>query len=1067
MGRRRDRNLGPLCLLLLGLAAPSAAFLGRGTLLEGEGDIFGIYCEEFDRGTRVWHHREITREAVRRVIVDHFKTVPPAKGAYNHRDGMTLEEAYAEYYGAESSPKPFLSAVASLVDAAAEADAGYLGSDPRYHFGSERFSESQQILTGRWPRIIKAIQAGDYSAAIYMLGLSLSAIQDFYSYSNWVELGHEKFNPDVGISGLTLPGVADPQEGTCKDCPSDASGVSACPDNLLQDVLDAGKLTSGYGDGDAVAGRRVEKPRGIAKCSHGGSRDRSRSTGARGGINKELPTACFSPHHQLHEKAAQQAIQATEYYLTLVRGAVGDDLFVRFLSLYPTPALVLVLDTTDSMDKELAALVHTANRLVQQHASATYPPAEYLFVPFNDPTYGPVTRSQRPDEIYRALTGLRAVGGGDEAELSMSALRLALHHAPPHAHVFLFTDASVKDPELFDTVVALAHAKSIKVTPVLTMPVDYGGISGRMLLPEIEDEDEEENVTLADAEVNSIAEVTAEDEVEGEAGSQGGGFRSISRNTRSTGTSRPRRQLRSFSKYAELAERTGSQVVESPGDRVEETARIVEGTKKQAVLWKDFGMTSPQRIKVPIDSLISDFEVSLTGRLSSAVLTSPSGSRYDLLARNDNAGRGYAVVAFTPYLARVRIDMTQRPDDVGEWTLRFSPSDESSVVISARTPMDIMPTFYTPDTLGNHPSLQRVAGQPSRSSDTYLDVVITGVDTANLRRVDRAYLKDSTGKEVLDLDFLTKSPRRNTYLAFPSRNLRAGRFTVVVTGVDGSGRPFRRESGTQWDLVDSSLGFPLGREVWGSPGDSLRIPVVITNTNADNIAQSTYFVSAYDALGSTVSLDQKRVTLGRNESVVLTVTMFVDPSVLPYTTNTLVVTAISNRGDTSHTQAHLSVVPKAFLADRTPPTCQVLTKTPCTGYLTPETCSQRSWETVVLLRDAESGIFQVWTNPPSDIPNFASSTHELEVTYSALCCEPMVTISVYDVAANLGVCNVDNGSLEAELLNTGEIAGIVVGAVVLLLLLILLVAGIVIRRRRTRTEDVTPRRRGARNSDEE
>nr|XP_027216384.1 von Willebrand factor A domain-containing protein 7-like [Penaeus vannamei] len=75
-----------------------------------------------------------------------------------------------------------------------------------------------------------------------------------------------------------------------------------------------------------------------------------------------------------------------EYYLTLVRGAVGDDLFVRFLSLYPTPALVLVLDTTDSMDKELAALVHTANRLVQQHASATYPPAEYLFVPFNDPS---------------------------------------------------------------------------------------------------------------------------------------------------------------------------------------------------------------------------------------------------------------------------------------------------------------------------------------------------------------------------------------------------------------------------------------------------------------------------------------------------------------------------------------------------------------------------------------------------------------------------------------------------------------------------------------------------------
>lgn len=66
-----------------------------------------------------------------KVSVSPSQTVPPAKGVYNHRDGMTLEEAYAEYFGAESSPKPFLSTVASLVDAAAEADAGYLGSDPR------------------------------------------------------------------------------------------------------------------------------------------------------------------------------------------------------------------------------------------------------------------------------------------------------------------------------------------------------------------------------------------------------------------------------------------------------------------------------------------------------------------------------------------------------------------------------------------------------------------------------------------------------------------------------------------------------------------------------------------------------------------------------------------------------------------------------------------------------------------------------------------------------------------------------------------------------------------------
>lgn len=62
-----------LFLLLVVVPEPVRAFLGRGTLLETEGDIFGIYCPEFDRGTQVWHHRDITREAVRRVIDRYFQ----------------------------------------------------------------------------------------------------------------------------------------------------------------------------------------------------------------------------------------------------------------------------------------------------------------------------------------------------------------------------------------------------------------------------------------------------------------------------------------------------------------------------------------------------------------------------------------------------------------------------------------------------------------------------------------------------------------------------------------------------------------------------------------------------------------------------------------------------------------------------------------------------------------------------------------------------------------------------------------------------------------------------------
>lgn len=72
----------------------------------------------------------------------------------------------------------------------------------RYHFGNERFSEAQMLLAGRWRRLSAAGDAGDFEAARTLLGLSLAAIQDFYSHTNWVELGNKKFNPDVGKACL-------------------------------------------------------------------------------------------------------------------------------------------------------------------------------------------------------------------------------------------------------------------------------------------------------------------------------------------------------------------------------------------------------------------------------------------------------------------------------------------------------------------------------------------------------------------------------------------------------------------------------------------------------------------------------------------------------------------------------------------------------------------------------------------------------------------------------------------------------------------------------------------------
>ncbi|KAG0715875.1 von Willebrand factor A domain-containing protein 7 [Chionoecetes opilio] len=992
---------------LLLMPRPSTAFLGRGTLLENKGDIFNLYCDDFDRGVRVWHHREITREGVRRAVVRYFKEVTPVKGTYNHRDGMTLEEAYEEYYGPAYSPKPFLDAVSKLVDAGAETDAGLMGADPRqvYHFGNERFSESQMLLAGRWRRLVLAGREGDYEATRQLLGLSLATIQDFYSHTNWVELGHKNFNRDVGVTGKDFLNVARPREQTCQDCPEGADGTGSCRNNILEVIVAQNKLTSGYTEDVWVDGSPVGKPRGIEKCSHGGPRDRSRREGARGGINKDLPTACFSPHHYLHEEAAEQAVQATEYYLTLVRGSLGSPTFSRLLGLYPTPAIVVVLDTTQSMATELQALTRTFSRLAGQHALADYPPSEYLFVPFNDPLYGPVTRSQNPEDIHRVLKQLRTGGGGDEAELSMSALLLALHHAPLHAHLFLFTDAPIKDQELFEAVVTLARSKAVKVTTIITFPDSFGRVAdeGDFSIYRLSEDRETEQVVYTTLGIEA-----------------GGELSQITNNT-SSGKSvrRPKRQVSNYVKYEELAEKTGGQAVQTTRDRVEEVARMLEVEQyPMAVLWRGLGLTSSQRVKIPVDSLVREIDVSISGRVNSASLSSPSGANFDLMGLTSGGDpKGFTVVVSTPFFLQVRIDMTQRQQDVGDWTLAFDPR-----------------AVYL---------------------DSYLDLVITGVDRAGLRQMDAARLLDRSGSEA-EVTLPSSSPRRNTYLSLNTRNLPQERFTVALLGKDGSGRRFRRESGTSWERVESVLSFPLGRDIWGPPGALLRVPVTITNTDTTSSASNTYFLTAHDAYGSSVTLGQPRVTLGRNETATVVANVYVDPQTPPRTTNSLVVSASSPRGDTSHARAHISVTPRA--GDNFSPTCEVVSKAPCSS--TSSTCSGSYWSMQFIVRD-NRGVFNVWSVPDYNFPNFASGLPEVSLRYSASCCNPEVTIVATDIDGNKGICDINIGepdiSQDIAPLSTGAISGIAVGSILLAAIIIAVIVIFVIRHRKSRKEDVTLR----------
>ena len=113
------------------------------------------------------------------------------------------------------------------------------------HFDGESLPEGQQRIINLRNGIITALQNNDANGARTALGSALHTIQDFYSHTNWVELGHRLPNPDLGRPGKALHRLPRTAE-TCRDCRD--TPVFQYPD--CRDNLTGRHLTSGYYGGE-------------------------------------------------------------------------------------------------------------------------------------------------------------------------------------------------------------------------------------------------------------------------------------------------------------------------------------------------------------------------------------------------------------------------------------------------------------------------------------------------------------------------------------------------------------------------------------------------------------------------------------------------------------------------------------------------------------------------------------------------------------------------------------------------------------------------------------------------
>ncbi|WP_027157742.1 dockerin type I domain-containing protein [Methylobacter luteus] len=387
-----------------------------------------------------------------------------ATGGKSHKQ-MTrdaLDVLYAEYgFGTGAWPlsKTMDYAREQIADANASVDDVYASTSAR-HCDAENLQACSDLTKSLFQETVDALGNEDAGSARKSLGEAFHTLQDFYSHSNWIELGNNIPHPDLGKG--VIANIAPKDAQTCIDAPA----LDLC----FADNLTSSYLTSGYfSDQDRTHLYEPGK-----KCAHGGSFDH---TDGYGGINKDSST-CFvmagavpvgvSPHADDNPAASTVAHNATVEALYAIKEQVSDREFKSLLGI--GPSLAFAVDTTGSMGSVINGVRTDIQNILNSRFGTPDEPTRYILSPFNDPSTGPLTSTNDSDRFLDALNNLYPWDGGDCPELAMRGEYDALVASDSGGELFMYTDASAKDAYLEPQVSTVAQQKDVKV---------FNGLYGR------------------------------------------------------------------------------------------------------------------------------------------------------------------------------------------------------------------------------------------------------------------------------------------------------------------------------------------------------------------------------------------------------------------------------------------------------------------------------------------------------------------------------------------------------------------------------------------------------------
>ncbi|XP_029375800.1 von Willebrand factor A domain-containing protein 7-like isoform X2 [Echeneis naucrates] len=704
------------------------------------------------------NHLEITENAILNATVQVCRSLAQAEGTdFTFPPQPFTAKTVAAACNAPQSSKTFRQAILFIIFRNVRVDLRH-AFNASFHFDDEMFVGGRKIITDGLRAVKASNQQENFKAARQQLGEILHPLQDFYSHSNWVELGNKRPNANLIRSDSSIGNIADRSRATCRNCDGDD-----CTNNILEDVIEEKVLTSGYFD---VVPLFSTKPAG--KCSHGGAIDQTSKIEPKGGINKDTFS---SSHGHLHIQAANVAIAATNELLEDVRGAAGDRPFLQMMGISKgsSKALCFVVDTTKSMSDDIDAVKTVTSSIINSKKGTEDEPSLYILVSFNDPGLGPLIKTTDPKVFMDAINALSASGGGDEAELSLSGLQLALTCAPLNSEIFLFTDAPAKDRQLKSTVRALIERTQTVVNFMIT---------------------------------DSIV---------------------INRRRRSDNSQRQHRGIPASDAqlYRDLARASGGQAIEVSKSELLEATSIITDSSRSSLVTLLQAARSPGRadnFSFIVDETVTNVTVYITGRSVSFTLIGPTGES------QENTGTAGPLITAVQSLGNFMTLWLKKL--VGRWEMRMESTNPYTLKVVGQSPIDFLLDFLEPSK-GPFTGFDALDSRPRAGFNGSLLVSLTGTDTATVTEV---LLIESGGSD--EIKGVVEPQGGGNFLVHVEM-MPSVEFVVRVKGQNGTATPgasavFQRQSPTNFKA--SNLTVTADSNSILVPGTPFSVPFSVTTS---------------------------------------------------------------------------------------------------------------------------------------------------------------------------------------------------------------------------------------------